>query len=159
MTRSGAWRNDVNAASVTDAAMSAATEQRGGLSSTTTSRPVRLDRRHDAVEVERAEGAQAEDVAPIALAGELLGRVQSGCERLADARDRDVVARAGDAELAERHRLDRGRGTGPRSRYSAMCSMKITGLSSSIAASSRPCASAGVAGTTTLSPGTWVKSG
>ena len=49
-------------------------------------------------------------------------------------------------------------GTSPSAMYSSLCSMKITGSSSRMAAFSRPFASAGAAGITTLSPGMWQNS-
>ena len=48
-------------------------------------------------------------------------------------------------------------GTSPRWPYSVSCSMNTTGLSSRMAAFSRPLASAGVEGTATSRPGTWRK--
>ena len=46
-------------------------------------------------------------------------------------------------------------GTGPLSPYIILSSKKTTGLSSRIAVTSSPLASAGVEGSATLSPGTW----
>ena len=87
-----------------------------------------------------------------ALAGELLGRVQPG----RSAWPTHAIVTSSPARATPSRPSGIGSiavGTGPRSRYSAMCSRKITGLSSSIAASSRPCASAGVRGHHDLEPG------
>ena len=46
-------------------------------------------------------------------------------------------------------------GTSPLTPYSRACSMNMTGLSDRIAVFSRPLASYGVAGITTINPGTW----
>src|SRR5919205_1082868 len=46
-------------------------------------------------------------------------------------------------------------GTGPLVKYSALCSRKMTGLSSRIADFNKPLASAGVDGVTTFRPGMW----
>ena len=63
--------------------------------------------REHGLEVERAQRAQVDDLGVDPVVGELVGRGERVAHALADRDDREVAARARDARLPERDRLDR----------------------------------------------------